>query len=229
MATVDAYLDHITSFHRGKPRFAATVSALVQPLADLQGMVGHLPADFDLDAAIGAQLDVVGEWVGRSRFIPTPIPDLYFSFDDPVRGFEKGIWKGPYDSETGINRLDDDIYRLLLRAKIAANTWDGSVAGAQAAFDTIFSVATGTRLFVQDNGDMSMTVAVAGVIPSVLFLMLMSKGYLPLKPGGVRAYYSVTSINNTPLFGFDVQNEFVAGFDSGSWGVPPDYIAQHAT
>lgn len=225
MRTIDHYLDRITPWHRGRPRFVATVTALCQVLVDLQAMIAHLPQDFDIDEAIGAQLDAVGQWVGRSRMIPVPIADLYFSFDDPARGFDKGIWFGPYDTETGIVRLDDDTYRRLLYAKIAANNWDGSVAGAQAAYDIFFNDPD-TLVFVQDNGDRSMTIGVSQKVPSTLLLTLLDR-YFPLKPEGVRSYHLVTSVNQAPLFGFDVENEYVSGFDVGSWGVSPDYIVDH--
>ncbi|HEP6287958.1 TPA: DUF2612 domain-containing protein, partial [Burkholderia vietnamiensis] len=44
---------------------------------------------------------------------------------------------------------------------------------------------------------------------------------IPLKPEGVRvAYTIVTTVDGAPMFGFDMSNQFVAGFDSGSWGKP---------
>ena len=76
MASVDDYLALITAYHRGKPKFAAMVRAIVEPFVAIQDFIAHLPLDFDLDLAIGVQLDVVGEWVGRSRFIETPLPNV---------------------------------------------------------------------------------------------------------------------------------------------------------
>ncbi len=223
MPNLGEYLALIPPQNRERPRFTATVSALVEPLAGVQDFIAGLPRDFDLDVAIGAQLDVVGEWVGRSRFVPLPLPGLFFSFDIENRGFDVGIWKGPYDSESGITRLDDDTYRMLLRAKIAANNWDGTLSGARAALDTIFTDQQ-SLLFIQDNGDMSVTFGVSGRIPSPLFLALLAGGYLPLKPEGVQAFYSITSIDGEALFGFDVENEYVAGFDAGAFGVHPSYF-----
>ena len=223
MASVDDYLALITPFHRGKPKFSAMIAALADPLVSIQTFIAHLTTDFDLDVAIGVQLDVVGEWVGRSRFIETPIPSVYFTLDDDLRGFDLGVWLGPYDNPTGLTRLDDETYRTLLRAKIAANNWNGEIGTAKEALAIIFP-AGDTRIFVIDNQDMSMTFGVAGRIPSILFLSLLSRGYVPLKPEGVRANYAVTSIDDAPVFGFDVQNEFIAGFDTGAWAVAPEYF-----
>ncbi|MBA4220156.1 MAG: DUF2612 domain-containing protein [Methylobacterium sp.] len=223
MADVDSYLRLITSYHRGKPKFAAMIRALVEPLVAIQDVIAHLPLDFDLDHAIGVQLDVVGEWVGRNRFVRVPIANAWFSFDYEMRGFDQGVWYQPqYDTPAGITRLDDGTYRTLLRAKIAANNWDGTLPSAKAALEILFPNGE-TNIIVLDNQDMTITFGVAGVIPSALFIALLSDGYLPLKPEGVRADYRITTVSG-PLFGFDVENKFIAGFDTGAWGAEPSYF-----
>jgi hypothetical protein len=229
--TIEDYLGLITSWHRGRPRFEATVQKLVEPLISLQEMLEKMPSDFDLDLAVGPQLDVVGEWIGRSRLIPTPIPHLWFTWGDDKRGWGKGIWLGPYDTETGLTRLDDETYRQLLRAKIAVNNWDGTVPGAQAALDTFFNEqnAPGALVFIDDKGDMSQVVGVSGKIPDVVPLVLLAEGYLPLNPAGTKTYHLVTSINQTPLFGWGVENEYVSGWGTGTWGITPQYLAEFGT
>lgn len=223
MPDVDSYLGLITSYHRGKPKFAAIVKAIVEPIVAQQAFFQHLPRDFDLDEAIGVQLDQIGEWVGRTRFIKTPIASAWFSLDIDQRGFDQGVWYRPqYDTPAGITRLDDESYRTLLRAKIAANNWDGTLPSAKAALEILFPNGK-TTIVVADNQDMTITFGVAGVIPSALFIALLSQGYLPLKPEGVRTDYLITTVNG-PLFGFDVENEFIAGFDAGAWGATPDYF-----
>lgn len=223
MADVDSYIDLITSYHAGKPKFEAMIRALVAPVVAQQAFVEHLPLDFDLDQAIGVQLDQVGEWVGRTRFIKVPVANAWFSFDIAQRGFDQGVWYQPqYDTTAGITRLDDDTYRTLLRAKIAANNWDGTLPSAKAALEILFPDGA-TSIIVIDNQDMTMTFGVAGVIPSALFIALLSQGYLPLKPEGVRADYLITTVSG-PLFGFDIQSDLIAGFDTGAWGAPPSYF-----
>ncbi|MDH1268921.1 DUF2612 domain-containing protein [Rhizobium pusense] len=226
MAAIDDYLDLITPYYRGKPVFTATLTAVLEPFVNLQSMLGKMPQDFDLDTAVGAQLDAVGEWVGRTRFIPTPVANVWFTFNDDRRGFDLGVWKGPYDSDTGITRLDDETYRIFLRAKIAANQWDGRVETAQAAFSLVFSQSPGTNIFVIDNFDMTMTVGISGVIPSLLFIALLQQGFLPIKPEGVRINYAITTVNNAPVFGFSdqVREEILTFTDTDS----DDYILTYS-
>lgn len=221
--TTDSYLDLIGAYHRSKPKFRETVRSIVEPVVAQQEFLAHLPIDFDLDVAIGVQLDQVGEWVGRTRFVRVPIANVFFTLDDPLLGFDQGVWFRPqYDTASGLTRLDDETFRTLLRAKIAANQWDGTLPGAKAALEILFPDST-TEIIVTDNQDMTMTFGVSGIIPSALFIALLSEGYLPLKPEGVQADYVITTVDG-PLFGFDVDNEFISGFDTGAWGASPSYF-----
>jgi len=240
MAQVSDYTALITSGHATAPKFVAMVSAIARAFVDLQNLLGSVPADYDLDAAVGAQLDAVGLWVGVGRNISIPISGVYFSFDVVGLGFNQGVWKGPFDPASGIVSLDDGTYRLLLRAKIGANHWDGTLAGSVEILNQIFATGTvggslygeggygeggygaptsGTFVFIVDHDDMSITIGVSGQLPSALFLALLSGGYIPIKPEGVHINnYVVTSVDGAPIFGFDVQNQYIAGFDTGAWG-----------
>ncbi|WP_176315136.1 DUF2612 domain-containing protein [Burkholderia vietnamiensis] len=219
MAALTDYTGLVTSEHRDKPRFAATVAAVAQPIVDQMNVLQSMPGKFDLDNAVGVQLDDVGLWVGVSRKIRTPLTGIYFSFDIAGLGFDQGTWKGPFDPDTGLTVLDDDTYRLVIRAKIGANHWDGTLASSAAILNSIFGADT--HVFIEDHQDMSMTIGIAGKVPSAVFIALLAGGYIPLKPEGVRvAYTIVTTVDGTPMFGFDMSGPYVAGFDAGTWGKP---------
>lgn len=219
MADLIDYTALITSEHRNLPRFSAVLAALLQPLVDQMNLLAGMPGKFDLDVAVGDQLDTIGVWVGVSRRIRTPLTGVYFSFDIAGLGFDQGAWKGPFDPDTGLTILDDDTYRLVIRAKIGANHWDGTLEQSAAILNSIFGA--GTHVYIEDHQDMSMTIGIAGKVPPATFLALLSGGYIPLKPEGVRVNYTiVTTVDNSPLFGFDMSNQLVAGFDVGAWGRP---------
>jgi len=69
---MSAYTDLIVSQHR-QPNFVATVEAVTGSLAGLLDLLEEMRRAFDLDTAVGVQLDQVGEWIGRSRRIKTPL------------------------------------------------------------------------------------------------------------------------------------------------------------
>ncbi|MDT9702974.1 DUF2612 domain-containing protein, partial [Streptomyces sp. P17] len=77
--------------------FTATVALSVDPLARMQAaLTALIYVDFDLDLAVGPQLDAVGVRIGLSRFVPYPLRGLFFSWGDPLRGWGEGVWKGPF-------------------------------------------------------------------------------------------------------------------------------------
>jgi hypothetical protein len=143
------YVQYITSEHR-RPLFTAAVDALAHGPSHITSLLQQYTYLFDLDSAVGEQLDMVGEWVGHSRYILTPLPNVYFCWDNLIEGvdgvldpagdvgWDEGVWYEPYQPTTGYAILDDDHYRTLLRAKIVANYWDGTVPGAYEAWNTLF-------------------------------------------------------------------------------------------
>lgn len=183
MPSVLDYLLRITSEHNQKPKFVANVAASVRPFADMQVGILGMPQLYDLDNAVGTQLDTVGLWIGVSRNVSL---DTMFSFDIFGDGFDQGFWDYPGSSLTAIDRLDDDQYRLLLRAQIVANTWDGSIPQAYAIWALLFT-GTDYKIRLHDYQDMTMGMDLlcppGG--PDPVVRALFTQGYLDIKPEGV--------------------------------------------
>lgn len=210
------YTELITSEHNQRPKYMAMVEAVTEPVADLQAFLKSIPGYFDLDTAIGVQLDILGEWIGRSRLVEVPITDVYFSWRSDTQGWRAGVWKGRFDPESGLVELPDDSYRLLLKAKVAANKWDGTIPSAYDIWEEAFA-NTGALIIIQDNQDMSMVVGIAGATLDLVSQEILTQGYIPLKPEGVRINYYAISVTNGPLFGWRVQNNAIAGWRTGGW------------
>lgn len=220
MKSVANYTALITSWHATRPKFRATIETIAGPFVDLDEKNYSLIHDFDIDYAIGAQLDVVGQWVGRSRSVWQPAPNPWFSLDYPLKGFDKGIWKGPYDLEEIRTDLPDEVYRRVLKSKILLNSWDGTTSSLESIIRIFFDDPE-TYVFVEDRQDMTISVCFTGKWPLGLFLLLAENDYLPTRSAGVKTYYLVTSIEEAPLFGFDANSDHIAGFDVGAYGVSP--------
>lgn len=215
---IDAYLALVTSQHRDKTAFINTLTTILRPVVDNAALTSTIPGLFDIDTAVGLRLDVVGEWVGRSRDLRVPLTGVYFSFDTEGLGFDQGAWKGPFDPATGLVSLPDETYRTLLRATVAANQWSGSIPDAYAVWEIVFG---DSRILIQDGGDMTMLFALVGPSPDAATRALLTGGYLSLKPAGVRiAAYLIPTVPDAPFFGFDADTDAVGGFDVGGWGEP---------
>lgn len=216
---VDNYLALIPSQHQGKPNFTAVLTAILQPFAQLQGVYAALPGQFDLDNAVGDQLDGVGVRIGVSRKLAVPITGVYFSLDIEGLGLDQGILQGPFDPSSGLTSLDDETYRQLLKIKAMANSWDGSLEQAQLILGALSN--GGTHIFMQDLFDMRILIGVSGVVPSALFAAMVKQLGEWVRPETVElAFVFVTSVNGAPIFGLDVENEYIAGLDVGAWAMP---------
>lgn len=216
MITEDEYLNLITSEHRDKPKFTAMVALDVSPLVRIQNLLESLIPGYDLDLAIGAQLDVIGKWAGVSRNIAVPVTGVFFSWDDDASlGWDYGIWFNENDPGSIVS-LPDDVYRTLIRAKIAANNWDGTVEGAYAIWEIMFP---DLFILIQDHQNMTMAFILVGHTVDSLTLALLTGGYIPLKPEGVLVSSYVVPANDGPLFAWDTESDFLQGWDVGSWGI----------
>lgn len=214
------YTSLITSFHRRAPNFLATVTELTKPLGDIIDLQNSLVPAFDVDTAVGVQLDIIGLWVGIRRQQSIPIPNAFFTWDDPDLGWNVGSWKGPFVPTAGITVLDDDTYRAVIKAKIGANYWDGSMAGLQQIGSTDLQ-SVGIQSFVLDNLDMTVTIYILGA-PTAVLIEMIKRGLTPPKSAGVRvAGYILASSAGAPFFALSVPTTTeVAGLDFGSFGEP---------
>jgi hypothetical protein len=192
------YTGRITSKHQGKPNFLASVIAACQPFVDAQSVTNQFTDCFDLDQAVGVQLDQIGLWLGVSRILSTPITGVFFSWDTPGLGWDQGLWLGPFAPTTNYASLDDSTYRDVLKLQAQLNNWNGSVGNLDAilgGYSSIFSqLFPGLAMGVVDNYDMSMTFQLYGSSvfghPSVngltpIIQQLFLQGFFTPKPMAV--------------------------------------------
>lgn len=190
MASADDYIPLIPSENRDKPKFMAMVALVTGAFADTNDAIRSIETSLDIDTAEGDQLDIIGKWVGLSRTLQVPF-SVFFSFDISGLGFDEGNWKGPYDPTSGVTVMDDGTYRVMLKAKIGANNWDGTMPSFMSIMATAFQ-GTGITITAQDNQNMTMDVNLSAK-PSALLAAILTGGYLPIKPEGV------TQTINIPL------------------------------
>lgn len=183
-----------------KPKAQQTIAILAkQMVAD--GILFQIQNGYTLGTAVGAQLDVLGKYVGLPRNIGDPTPLPFFGFVDYAGG---GNTNGLTDYTSGVNKdvvfyeydynqqnatsLSDTAYLYMLLLKIALNTGDMTLYGIQQTLATTL----GGAVRVEDNRDMSLTYYVddSGLPVSISTLT----PYLP-KPMGVRIANVVSTFN----------------------------------
>jgi hypothetical protein len=157
---IDTYLDSVTSQHRDKPKFIAWLSATLNKTDDVYNCIKTFEDAFDLDKAIGVQQDVLGRMIGTNRVLNIETDTI-----SPV--------------------MENETYRLVQKAKIAQNNWDGSIPKIYELWDNMFD---NLKLQIIDNQDMSMTAVIFGSIKE-LNELLIANGYIVPKPSTVRLNY----------------------------------------
>lgn len=141
------YTQLITSEHADKPKFSALVQAIAGGIDAINASVLSLPQAFDLDVAAGAQLDVIGLWVGQPRDVSGVPTTVFFGFSDNVAAAIFGEQGLPQIGERFYEEgeqfedsvvLGDPEYRLLLKSKIVRNQSDGTAADLMQALLYLF-------------------------------------------------------------------------------------------
>jgi hypothetical protein len=185
---ISYYTDLLTSQYRLAPKLNAWLATELQPFADVASCTAGMTEAVDLDSAVGIQLDnYAGIHSGALRTV----------------GFQ------PSDGVSPI--LDDDTYRILIKATIAANHWNGTISELYPIWATLFP---GGKIVIIDNQNMSATILMGGTFSSII-QDLISHGYIVPRPQGVQYTYT---FSNLPIFGFSTENTpYIAGFDVGNW------------
>ena len=183
---IEYYEKLITSHWRPAPNMNAWLRDNLQLFQDVIACALSFAEAFDIGSAVGAQLDVLGVIIGQSRQVP-------------------------FQPSNGVSPiLDDDTYRLLLRARIAQNHWDGKIDSLISMWKSLF---LGGTIAVVDHQNMTVSLTVAGSFTSIATDLIL-RGYILPRPQGVLYSYS-NAVTDLPILGFDRNDAYVAGLDLG--------------
>ena len=190
---ISEYRKLLTSEYKNSPRLKEWLLWLLNDGTDYATFVDVFVKAFDLDVAVGQQLDIIGRYVGVSRML----------------NFQPSGGESPL--------LNDDTYRFLIKATIVKNTWKGNVEDLYSAWKILFPKIP---LFqIQDLQDMTFNVIIGGDF-SALEMELITNGYIVPKPEGVRVrLMTITSLSGYPLFSYDLDTLYYSGYTS-NWATP---------
>ena len=156
------YAKIVTSEYREKPKAEAFLKAKLSINKDLINLVLNMPQEFDLDKAVGKQLDILGEIVGASRIVSI--------------------------SDTEAYTLSDEDYKVYIKSKIAKNAWNGEIDSLQNVWFELF----GKRIGIVDNQDMSIGVYLIGEYSDNMIRLIKADKIVPKPMGVKVNYYRFT-------------------------------------
>jgi len=195
-ASAQPYAALITSEHNQKPKFMNLVQTLCAGLGDVTALLQSIPQAFNLNGgAMGAQLDILGQWIGQSRIIPsilvpgffgfselsTGLPDgLQLSFGELTNASIGGIWYDFGAPYSGTTTLNDSQYAVILNARIVRNQSPGTMAAIETSLYDIF----GVPCQIIDTSNFKLQLVVAAPASSGDQALINQMDILP-RPAGV--------------------------------------------
>lgn len=121
----------VTEQFKEKPIFDRYLQLMVIGSEEIQQVLKDLMQKRSLNTAEGVQLDILGDIVGQSRTLINADLFAFFGFMGHWQSDSYGsldlegvgsVWWDGEASSTGNITLNDDLYRILIRAKIAKNS-----------------------------------------------------------------------------------------------------------
>lgn len=182
------YVKLLTSQYQLAENFKDWLRHHIDMSKDTMECANDMNNQFDIDFALGVQLDMIGQIVGINRVLP----------------FQPSDGSDP--------RLDDDTYRMLIKATIARNHWDGQLYSIEQQWLTIFP---NTSIVVIDNQDMTLTVSVSGDISELLQDMI-ENDLIITRPQGVAINYT-WAITAKKKFCYDMSTMGYGGYNEAAW------------
>jgi len=177
--------------YRNKPKAFEWIAINGDLGNEIEAAYQDIILSYDIDSANTDELDVLGRIVVISRSFEALVPVESFLFGAAQFGAAQfRVGQGTTDQE-----LNNDIYRLLIKAKIAKNTNDATLDGIINALDFIIET---TDIKIDDPEDMSFSV-IFDTLTQLEKLVLATFNIVP-KPQGVR-FTGYTDLSSVTQFG----------------------------
>ncbi|WP_333813319.1 DUF2612 domain-containing protein [Muricomes intestini] len=182
------YHELVIPEHRAKPKFLKWLDSAINPPISAQDTLNNLHNQFDIDKAVGVQLDRIGDILGVPRNLP-------------------------FQPSDGISSVMlDENYRAILRAAIAKEHFNGAVPCMYSLMQLLLG-KSGLYLIVIDNQDMSVEIIIFGKIDS-LIKDEIEHGMIVPRPEGVSMTINITE---NKIFSWGLDNEVFSGWGNGYW------------
>lgn len=214
-ATIQSLINYYAGLliiqYSDKPKAVAHIKLLAQTMLASAVMLDVLDG-YNLDTAVGHQLDIIGKYAGVDRFWSQENLENYFSFTDYVEvnptgppkfgfctyaNYESFSWNGTltYDEivETQ-NALSDADFRILIKVAILQNTCD---CGEGEIDEKVFAIF-GNDIRPESFGDMKMFYFITTAITPLLQAIILKK----LMPKPMAVLLTFVQQNSGLMFGF---------------------------
>ncbi|NMX42961.1 DUF2612 domain-containing protein [Pseudomonas sp. WS 5407] len=183
MDHIERAKSRVINEYRDKPRITKWLALLPEIANDhLEKALGQVYGSYDVDTVTGEQLDIIGRIVGVARPILRGAAYDVFGYagNDAYTNFNIAPYIG--DGTMVDAPLNNDLYRKLIKAKIARNVSDGTIDSIIQLVEMIIGIEV-TALV--DNGDMSFDIGIASALDNTTTYLIENFDLIP-RPQGTR-------------------------------------------
>lgn len=176
--------DRVYAQYRDKPKAVAWYAIARRLGGSIEAAAEAVRKSYDIDMAVGEQLNVIGRIVVAPRsFVGTiPMnPGIFDLTDGSEFGDDDAMFSAPTIDQD--EQLADDLYRLVIKAKIVKNNGSATIENILDGMNFLLPQAEVLR--VTDGEDMSFSIEFYGQITNLERLALLNAGLVP-KPQAVR-------------------------------------------
>ncbi|MGP5893652.1 DUF2612 domain-containing protein [Pseudomonas aeruginosa] len=176
--------DRIYAQYRDKPKAVAWYAIARQLGGSIEAAAQAVRKSYDIDTAVGEQLNVIGRIVVAPRSFVGSIPmnpALFDLTDGDEFGDDGAMFSALTIDQDG--QLSDDLYRLVIKAKIIKNNGDATIENILDGMNFLLPKVQVLR--VTDGEDMSFSIEFYGEITNLERFALLNAGLVP-KPQAVR-------------------------------------------
>lgn len=209
---VSQYLNLIILQYQEKPKLLAEATAIIEIFENLKNSSDQLKSAFDIDTAVGNQLDIIGKIVGLNRKVSQVVPKVYFGFNNKnsnALGFGQAPFYKTTYAKYGDLTLNDEDYRFYLKAKISINFMKNNIH----SINDIIAYLFNNNAYVVDNKDTTFTLYINENVNTRQVQYAKSLDLLP-RPQTI-SYNNVQTYNESNTFGFNNKNPNALGFGQG--------------
>lgn len=202
--------NRIYSQYQDKPNAVAWYSIIQTIANDIFDTADRTRLSYNIDNATSHELDVIGVIVGASRSFESQV-----TFETNDFG-EVGVQFGGFEiqfqtiGQSITQEVSDEIFKILIKAKISKNNNDGTIDGMLGALQ--FIIPDNISRII-DHDDMSFSVSFGEELSSIQVMILNNFDILP-RPQGVEFLGYVDETNLTQFGG---NNSF--GDDRAQFGL----------
>lgn len=200
---IEAFLSRLSHVYQNGTNIRAFITAFLQQHEILEQNICQLLDNFNIDTAVGNQLDIVGLYVGLPRNICNVYRQLFFGFikpnDDCCTDFNVGLCDGEFYCGNTSQRfrdytfVDDAEYRKYIKAIIYSQNFDGTLKQYERIVQYVFDDidfnnvnSVGTTRVLTHGGGMILIAVTADLTLQQKRLIELNKYVLP--------YYGTTRV-----------------------------------